>query len=150
VMTSIMQQAASNMNGNRPGVQRGFRSLVAWQKADELASLVYRATRKFPPSERWLAPQPVRAAISVAANIAEGHGRGSLGDYIRFLDIARGSLSELEYHLIFLAKEGLISPEESHRIEEVRIATGKTLHGLWLATRSKNKSTWRREPRSNQ
>ena len=143
-----MQQATGNKveeTGARRAATtsyKGFKALLAWQKADELASLVYRATRKMPASERWLVPQPVRAAISIAANIAEGHGRGSLGDYVRFLDIARGSLSELEYHLHFLTAEGLLSTEDAARIEKVRVDTGNLLHGLWVATKAKTKATW--------
>ena len=61
---------------------------------------------------------------------------------MRFLDIARGSLSELEYHLHFLANEGLISLDDARKIDKVRIDTGNLLHGLWLSMKSKTKTTW--------
>ena len=79
---------------------RTFRDLVAWQRAMDLARAVYVASLSMPASERFgLTTQMRRAAISVPANIAEGHARQSRGDYLRFLRIARGSLAELMTHV---------------------------------------------------
>jgi four helix bundle protein len=79
---------------------RDFRKLLAWQRADDLTVLVYRATEDFPSEEKFgLTSQLRRAAVSVAANIAEGSGRHSLKDFRRFLYQARGSLSEVQYYL---------------------------------------------------
>jgi four helix bundle protein len=76
---------------------RTYRDLIAWQKAMDLVDLVYQATGSLPESERFgLVPQMRRAAVSVAANIAEGHGRGRRAEFRRFLEIARGSLFELQ------------------------------------------------------
>ncbi len=73
-----------------------FRDLVAWQKGMELCRLVYRETKNMPSDERFgLINQMRRAAVSVPSNIAEGYGRQSRDDYLRFLRITRGSLAEL-------------------------------------------------------
>jgi four helix bundle protein len=138
-----MQQATRN-TGEATQPAKGFRALRAWQAAQDLASMVYRTLKSLPPSEAWLRSQATRAAISVAANIAEGHGRGSLGDYLRFLDIARGSLAELENYLYFLSHEGLIIAEDAARLDEARIRAGNLLYGLQQATRRNSKQTWDR------
>lgn len=77
-----------------------FREPVVWQKAMILVEEAYRLTRSFPKDEIYaLANQTKRAAVSIPANIAEGYGRQSTADYIRFLLMARGSLYELRTHL---------------------------------------------------
>ena len=82
-----------------------FRDLIAWQKAMSLAKQVYQLTMGMPASEKFgLTSQMRRAAVSVPSNIAEGHGRQSLTEYIRFLKVARGSLMELQTQRI-LAEE---------------------------------------------
>jgi len=82
-----------------------FRKLVVWQKSHDLVVTIYRVTRHFPPDELYgLAGQMRRAATSIPSNIAEGCGRGGKGELTRFLQIASGSASELEYQL-FLAHE---------------------------------------------
>ena len=75
----------------------GYRDLKVWQKSINLVVLTYRATKVFPRDERFCLTQQIqRAAVSVAANIAEGHGRTSKGEFRHFVSIARGSLKELE------------------------------------------------------
>jgi four helix bundle protein len=93
---------------------KDFKELKVWQKAHELALSVYLESRSFPKEELYgLTSQLRRAAISVGANIAEGCGRRSDGEFGRFLQIARGSASEVEYHLL-LARDLKFMPESVH------------------------------------
>ena len=79
---------------------RDHRNLRAFQLADELALLVYRETAGVPKEELFgLTSQVRRAAVLVASNIAEGCSRGSDVDFLRFLDMANGSLRELQYQI---------------------------------------------------
>jgi len=80
---------------------KDFKELKVWCKAHELTLVVYRLTRSFPKDELFgLTGQLRRSAASIGANIAEGCGRRSDGEFTRFLQIARGSVSELECHLL--------------------------------------------------
>jgi four helix bundle protein len=77
-----------------------FRDLLVWQKAMRLVTDVYRFTKAFPKEETYgITSQIRRCAVSIPSNIAEGHGRYSTNDYVRFLDIATGSLFELQTQL---------------------------------------------------
>jgi len=73
----------------------GYKNLIAWQKADDLAAQVHEVTVHWEPGYYRLSDQMRSAAVSATSNIAEGYCRVSLGDYIRFCEIARGSLGEL-------------------------------------------------------
>ena len=78
-----------------------YRDLQVWRLAIDLAVVSYAITQRFPKDERFgLVSQARRAAVSVSANIAEGHGRAHRGDYLRHLSISRGSIKELETHMI--------------------------------------------------
>ncbi|MCC7297571.1 MAG: four helix bundle protein [Bacteroidia bacterium] len=86
-------------------VIRDFKDLLVWQKAMQLSIKVFVITKKLPKEEMYgMSSQLRRAAVSVAANIAEGHGRNTKGEYRQFLGIAKGSLAELET-LLLLSKE---------------------------------------------
>ena len=77
-----------------------FRDLFVWQKAMNLVLAVYEITKKFPQEELYgLTAQIRKSAVSIPSNIAEGHGRKSTKDYVRFLYIAVGSLFELQTQL---------------------------------------------------
>jgi four helix bundle protein len=90
-----------------------YRDLKVCQRAMDLAVLVYELTRTFPKDEQFgLTSQVRRAAVSIAANIAEGYGRSSKPSYLNFLRIAQGSLKEVETHLI-LATRVEICPESA-------------------------------------
>jgi len=78
-----------------------FEDLVVWQKAHQFVLAVYRVSRTFPRSKTYgLSSQFRRAAVSIAANIAEGFRKRGKADKLRFLNIAQGSLEESRYYLI--------------------------------------------------
>jgi four helix bundle protein len=80
---------------------RSYRDLLVWQRGMGLAEEVYRLSRQWPKDEIYgLTSQARRSASSIPANIAEGYGRQSTTSYAHFLKIARGSLKELETHLL--------------------------------------------------
>jgi four helix bundle protein len=88
---------------------KDFRDLMVWRKAHELTIESYRATSAFPKCEMYgLTSQIRRCAASVAANIAEACGRRGNGDFQRFLCIASGSASELEYHFLLAHDLGFV------------------------------------------
>ncbi len=93
---------------------KSYRDLQVWQKAIELVESVYKLMRTFPAEERFgLASQLQRAAVSIPANIAEGYGRSHLGDYLHHLSIGRGSLAELETHLVIAVRLKILSREDT-------------------------------------
>ncbi|MGA2984454.1 MAG: four helix bundle protein [Terriglobia bacterium] len=107
-----------------------YRDLKVWQKAMDLVLESYRLTRLLPKSETFgLASQTQRAAVSIPANIAEGHGREHLGDYLRHLSIASGSLMELETHLLIITRLYIAMDEVKRAFEMVR-EVDRMLSGL--------------------
>ena len=80
---------------------KAFEDLMVWQKAHQFVLAVYRLTKTFPKEEMYgLSSQFRRAAVSIAANIAEGFRKRGTADKLRFLNIAQGSLAECRYYLI--------------------------------------------------
>jgi four helix bundle protein len=99
---------------------RDYRDLRVWQVAMNLVVETYRVADRLPARERFcLAAQIRRSAVSVAANIAEGHGRLLRGEYLHFLSIARGSLKELETHLALAERLGYVTAEQLARSVEL-------------------------------
>ncbi len=88
---------------------KDFRELKVWEKGHHLALEIYRATAKFPKDELYgLTSQIRRSCVSIPANIAEECGRNGDTELARFLQIAMGSASELEYHLLLSRDLGLV------------------------------------------
>ena len=88
---------------------KDFRQLHVWEKAHKVTLVVYRLTSEFPFQERYgLTSQMRRASASIAANIAEGCGRNSDGDFHRFLAVAMGSAVELEYFMLLAHDLGFL------------------------------------------
>ena len=93
-----------------------FKQLKVWRKAHEMTLSTYRITAEFPKEELYgLTSQLRRSAASIGANIAEGCGRRSDGEMCRFLQIARGSASEVEYHFL-LARDLHLLTEKSFQV----------------------------------
>lgn len=93
---------------------RDFRELKVWERGHELTLEAYRATAEFPREELYgMTSQVRRSCAAIPANIAEGCGRGSNAELARFLQIALGSASELEYHLL-LARDLSFLEESDH------------------------------------
>jgi four helix bundle protein len=91
---------------------KDFRSLQVWTKSHQLTLAVYRATANFPKEELYgLTSQIRRSCSSIAANFAEGYGRRGNGEFHRFLQMAMGSASELEYHILLAHDLGLLAPD---------------------------------------
>ena len=113
-----------------PGIQ-SYEDLRVWQEGITLCALVYAFTQAFPEEERFgLASQLRRAAVSVPSNIAEGWGRGSRADYVRFLKIARGSLFEVRTQVVISERVGLCRPDASADLLRQTDAVRRMLHGL--------------------
>jgi four helix bundle protein len=117
-----------------------YRKVAVWARAHQLTLDVYRATRQFPREELYgLTSQIRRAAASVPANIAEGCGRNSDAELARFLVIALGSITELDYHLLLSRDLGLLpttdygpiaaETEEVRRMLAAFIDTGRRTKG---------------------
>jgi four helix bundle protein len=110
---------------------RGHKDLQVWQKSMELAVQAYQISRLLPGDERFgLTSQIQRAAVSIPANIAEGHGRHHSGDFLRFLYIANGSLRELETHLELAERLNYLSAEQLSLVYDLTIEVGRKLAGL--------------------
>jgi four helix bundle protein len=117
---------------------RDHRKLRAFELADELALTVYRETKDFPRNEQFgLGSQIRRAAVSVVSNIVEGCARPSKSDYIRFLNIAYGSVRELEYQVSLARRLGFLNEPPPRVIESQCEETGKVIYGLIRGLRHK-------------
>lgn len=117
---------------------RTYQDLTVWQAGMDLATAAYRLTKGFPREEQFgMTSQIRRAAASIPANIAEGYGRESRNDYIRFLKIAQGSLKELETHLLLAARVDLTTPAAIAPLLQQTEAVGKMLWALIRALERK-------------
>ena len=118
---------------------RGYRELVAWQKARDLVVLVYIATQSWPREELYvLTAQVRRAAVSVPSNIAEGHGRASTGEYVSHIGIAYGSLMEVEAQAEIAERLGYLPQDKGLRLRELTAEVGRLLNGLKASLARRN------------
>ena len=110
---------------------RDYTKIEAWKLADDLTVAIYERTRLFPKEEIYgLTSQLRRASYSVPANIVEGSSRQSQRDYLHFLYIARGSLSETQYFIHLAHRLGYLSSDEAEALRSQTKRTFGCLHGL--------------------
>lgn len=112
-----------------------FKDIIAWQKAHEFVLYVYKICSIFPNTEKYgLWSQLTRAAVSIAANIAEGYKKLSKADKIRFLNISQGSLEECRYYIILSHDLNYISDADyillNNKIEETSKCLNAYLYGI--------------------
>jgi four helix bundle protein len=108
-----------------------YRDLLVWQQAMDLAVAVYEVSRSWPKDELYgLMAQARRAAVSIAANIAEGYGRESPGSYVQFLRVAQGSIKELETHLLIAERVHILDRDATASILGQCESVGKLLRLL--------------------
>ena len=116
---------------------KDFRSLTVWHKAHELTLLIYHETKRFPKEELYgLTSQIRRSAASIAANIAEGCGKGSNADFGRYLQTAFGSATECEYHLLLSRDLELLNKETYTELESKLLEVKRMLASLIVKVRS--------------
>ncbi|MFQ5586379.1 MAG: four helix bundle protein [Thermodesulfobacteriota bacterium] len=108
-----------------------YRDLEVWQEAMSLTTEVYHLTRSYPREETYgLTSQTQRAAVSVPANIAEGHSRKSRKEFHHHVSIARGSLAELETHLLLAHRLEYLTRQEMEKVWEMAQRVGRLVNGL--------------------
>ena len=108
-----------------------YRDLLVWQASVDLATRCYKVTASFPPSELYgMTSQIRRASVSVAANIAEGHGRDGTGNFIQFPRVAQGSVKEVETHIVICGRVGLLDEQLVGSLEEQCDEIGRMLRSL--------------------
>jgi four helix bundle protein len=110
---------------------RDFRELKVWEKSHHLALSVYKATAGFPKEETYgLLSQIRRASVSIPANIAEGCGKIGDNEFTRYLVIAMGSASELEYELLLAHDPNYLEDEDYGKLTNELIEVRKMLNAL--------------------
>ena len=115
---------------------RDHTKLKAFHLADELALLVYKATRTFPKNEQYgLTSQMRRAAVSIPSNTVEGCARRTQADYLHFLDMAYGSLREIEYQLSLVRRLGYLPNDSFERTHAKCVETSQVLAAFIRALR---------------
>ena len=108
-----------------------YQDLIVWQKSMQLVKEVYTLVKMLPKEEQFaLSDQMRRAVVSIPSNIAEGYGRNSTNDYIRFLNIARGSKYELETQIQICVMLNYISKEKTATALELSEEIGRMINAL--------------------
>ncbi|MBR9847246.1 MAG: four helix bundle protein [Algicola sp.] len=110
---------------------KSYRDLIVWQKSVHMVTQVYQLISKFPDEEKYgLTSQIKRSSVSVSSNIAEGYGRNYTKDYARFLQIARGSLFEMQTQLQIAVNLDFIQDKDLEEIKNLSTEIEKMLNVL--------------------
>jgi four helix bundle protein len=118
---------------------KSYRDLRVWQDAMALAESCYRLAARFPRDELFgLTSQIRRAAASIPANIAEGHGRENTGSFVQSLRISQGSLKELETHLLLAERVGILAASDLEVILGRCESLGKMVRALIRSLQDKS------------
>ena len=110
---------------------KSYRDLIVWQKSVTMVALIYKLISKFPDEEKYgLTSQIKRSSVSVPSNIAEGYGRNYTKDYARFLQIARGSLFEMQTQFQIALNLDFIQEKDLDEIKSLSVEIEKMLNVL--------------------
>ena len=115
---------------------RNYKDLRVWQEAMKLVAMTYGVAKRLPASERFgMVPQMNRAAVSIPANIAEGHGSSHRPVFLNHLSISKGSLMELETYLILAVQLRFQNPDQTQEAQTQLQLVAKLLNALIRALR---------------
>ena len=118
---------------------QSFKDVVAWQKAHAFVIMVYKACASFPAHERYgLCSQFERAAVSIAANIAEGYRKDGIADKLRFLNISQGSLEECRYYVLLSYDLSYIDSETYNNMNMSIEEVSRLLNAYYRGIKERN------------
>ena len=139
---SIQQSALSIQSRIEDAKMKDFRDLLVWRKAHLLTLASYRSTQDFPKQETYgLTSQIRRSAASIAANIAEGCGKPGNAGFHRFLNIASGPASELEYHFLLSKDLGFIDASGYEQLNNDVVEVKRMLASLARKVNEERRAT---------
>jgi four helix bundle protein len=109
---------------------RSFKELIVWQKSHNLVLEIYKITKQFPKEEIYaLTSQIRRAAVSVAANVAEGYKKKTKANKLYFLNVSEGSLEEVKYYIVLSKDLAFITEKQSDSLEALTEEIGRLITG---------------------
>jgi len=117
----------------------GYNKLFVYQKSLDLVIETYKITKLFPKEERFvLVPQMRRASLSIVANIVEGYSKSSRKELVRFLDISKGSINELEIYYLIAFKLNYFDKMKFEKVNTLILETKKLLYSYQKSLRALN------------
>jgi four helix bundle protein len=126
---------------------QSFRELIAWQRAMQLVTEIYRVTESFPGKEMYgLTSQLRRAAVSIPSNIAEGQSRHSHREFMRFLSISRGSIAEVQTQLQIAQNLAYVDTTQAQELATQASDVCRLVNALYAAIERRTMNEERRTP----